>query len=278
MPVTVSVYDNEYFSGAQVGVFIGDVLVDEVVQFAYSVNENVQPVYGYASRRYDATTNGFISITGQFAINFKESGYLYLILKRYRDLWNILQGQGEIGPLVSANDNGSHDVMRATIERLCQLNGQSKPAEGRPSGSGQTFVNKEARGSQNEELTEFTHSIAGMLTKTNAWGKPFDQAAENFWETYEDMLWGSKKDGDVAGQIAYPEGGNPTYTPYRKATDPHWGPFELWVTFGDFSQGNLKNHTVQKLIGVKLLGSEIQVSPGGENVLEVYSFLAQDKL
>jgi len=84
---TVGVEINkEYFSGAQASVFIGDVWVDDIIAIDYSLQHSRVPIYGYGSQHFDFVPKGSISITGSFAINFREPNYLWLILERYKRL------------------------------------------------------------------------------------------------------------------------------------------------------------------------------------------------
>ena len=73
-------FSQEYFSGSQVNIYFGDIWVDEITAMELSIQENVQPIYGYASYTADAWARGTRLITGTFRINFKESYYLHAIL------------------------------------------------------------------------------------------------------------------------------------------------------------------------------------------------------
>ena len=252
-----NVYDREYYSGAQALLYIGDVFIDETVSYEYSVTENRMPIRGYASRRFDAVTMGTVEVRGQFTINYKESGYLWAILRRY----NSRRGKMDQGPLQKTRARTAHDVLRANFERLSQR------AQG-------------GRGASNKDLTEFAFSIAGMLTQGNKelGGKPFDSTAENIFEEYENMLWGSRPQNGHAGYIDYSQQGNPMDVDYRKETDPHWQGFDIWIVHGDYTGSDLKNHTVRKLVNVHLLGSTQAADPSGQPILETYTFIAEDRV
>lgn len=74
----------DYFSGCNVSLFFGDVLIDEIVALECQVQEQIQPVYGYASYTYDAIAHGSRLVTGSFKINFVQSGYLMHVMN---ELW-----------------------------------------------------------------------------------------------------------------------------------------------------------------------------------------------
>lgn len=69
-----------YYSGTDIGIYFGDKWIDEVVEIEWSLQEQVAPIYGYASYTWDKVARGSRFVTGSFAINFKEAGYLQTIL------------------------------------------------------------------------------------------------------------------------------------------------------------------------------------------------------
>lgn len=69
-----------YYSGTDIGIYFGDKWVDEVIEIEWSLQEQVAPIYGYASYTWDKVARGNRFVTGSFAINFKEAGYLQTIL------------------------------------------------------------------------------------------------------------------------------------------------------------------------------------------------------
>jgi len=77
-------YWEDYFSGSDVGVFIGDTWVDDIVTIQYCLTNNKSPVYGYMSENFDAVAKGTRIVQGQFVIAFHEVGYLSRILDDYQ--------------------------------------------------------------------------------------------------------------------------------------------------------------------------------------------------
>lgn len=75
-------FSSDFFTGSDVRIYFGDTWVDEITGLAFAVQEQVQPIYGYASYTYDAVARGSRSIQGQFSINFKESYYLHSVMNR----------------------------------------------------------------------------------------------------------------------------------------------------------------------------------------------------
>ena len=70
----------EYFCGSQVSLYINQILIDECVFIAYNLSAEKIPIYSYSGRKYATTAEGPILVRGRFGINFKESGYLFLIM------------------------------------------------------------------------------------------------------------------------------------------------------------------------------------------------------
>jgi len=76
--------NQEYFSGAQASLFIGDTWVDDIIAIDYSLQHTRAPIYGYGSQHFDFVPKGNILVTGSFKINFREPNYLWLILERFK--------------------------------------------------------------------------------------------------------------------------------------------------------------------------------------------------
>ncbi|OXB94751.1 hypothetical protein [Parageobacillus galactosidasius] len=79
--VEYEIYSNEYFSGADVHLYIGDIWVDEVTSIDFVLEEQVLPIYGYSSYTFDTVARGQRIVRGQFSINFTSTGYLQQILE-----------------------------------------------------------------------------------------------------------------------------------------------------------------------------------------------------
>lgn len=75
-------FNEDYFSGADVRIYFGDIWVDEITRLEFTLQENVAPIYGYASYTWDKVARGSRQIQGSFSINFKESYYLFAVLEK----------------------------------------------------------------------------------------------------------------------------------------------------------------------------------------------------
>lgn len=74
-------YANNYFTGTQATIWIGDIWIDECVGIQVQANQSMIPVYGYGSRFFDMIAKGRVLGQGIFEINFIDEGYLFAALQ-----------------------------------------------------------------------------------------------------------------------------------------------------------------------------------------------------
>lgn len=89
-------FGKEYFSGANVQIYMGDTYIDEITSLEYTIQENVTPIYGFASHTWDTVARGTRLVQGSFAINFREAGYLNVVLDRLAQKMDAA-GEGKRG-------------------------------------------------------------------------------------------------------------------------------------------------------------------------------------
>ena len=85
--IDYQLFPEDYFSGADVYLYFGDIWAEEVISLEFVLSEQVLPIFGYASYTWDYVTRGARMVTGQFRIAFKDSGYLYSILDHIGQLY-----------------------------------------------------------------------------------------------------------------------------------------------------------------------------------------------
>ncbi|HLX52685.1 MAG TPA: hypothetical protein VKR58_02030, partial [Aquella sp.] len=259
-------YDLDYFTGNSAVLYIGDVFVDEVTSFAFTVQQNKTPIYGYASQLFDDVAAGQVIVQGSFSINFKESGYLWLILHRYKKFQHLVDTQldkyakfnNQSGTVVGSaqsqvggkvllggpnnpfarikNNNQDYDfISRAPIERIL---------------SGEASV---------DERTQFCYSLAGYCTSSNP--NATDKAFEDIVEVFEDQVY-QDNITDIDNMA-------------RRVDDNFFDDFDMFLVYGDYSKPGA-NHTVRRIRNVRMLSTSQQVGISGESVQEVYTFLARN--
>ena len=78
--IEYQLFPGEYFTGADIAIYFGDVLIDEITGLEFALMEKIRPVFGYASYTWDKVARGQRVVKGAFRIAFKETGYLNVIL------------------------------------------------------------------------------------------------------------------------------------------------------------------------------------------------------
>jgi len=66
--------------------YIGNVFIDELNSFQFTLQGNKIPVFGYSSSRMDALGTGKSLVQGQLTINFISEGYLYSVLNNFASM------------------------------------------------------------------------------------------------------------------------------------------------------------------------------------------------
>jgi hypothetical protein len=78
----------DYYSGSQITIWFGDVMLDDVNSIQWTRSQNKKPIYGYASQQFDAVAKGTVIIQGSFIINFRQAGYMPLLMNRILDIYS----------------------------------------------------------------------------------------------------------------------------------------------------------------------------------------------
>lgn len=74
-----------YFSSIECEIYFGDVLMDDMVSFDFSLQQAFLPIFGFNSFVANARVMGRKEISGTFAINFTEAGYINKVLNTIAD-------------------------------------------------------------------------------------------------------------------------------------------------------------------------------------------------
>jgi hypothetical protein len=253
MPPTnpgTAVYDLDYFDPCQMFLYIGDTWVDEVTSLSYETQQGKTPIYGYASQMFDDLAAGQVIVNGTFTINFKEQGYIWAVLRRYRqmslDVTNTSGQSGAIDALMRAgqdnpivwNGNNHSNIFRESIERQ---------VEGFPT-----------RGQEYRAYVE----MAGYATSSKKIkGKPQDKRFANLMDVYENQVWNGASTDDLTNQI-------------RRPDCNVFDGFQIYVVFGNYNS-LAANHTVQRIDNVALTSQGKVIRMGDSPIQEAYTFLAQ---
>ena len=255
------VYDSDYFSGAQTALYIGDVWVDEVTSIEFNVAEPRVPLYGYADTKFVDVCRGQVLISGTFTINFKEAGYLWLILNRFKQM------QGKNTPLLTNiydEETGARSelIRRTNIEeQYVQDAIKLKNKKSKDMANFKALASQQAHLLSQKILTGYASSARGLGAKSTEMS-----GAENTFEAYEDLIWGQ-------GIETLPAGVDSSH---RRAMDINLNPFDIYITYGDYTGDNRLHHTVQMLRDVYIVSSGKRVTIDGSPIQEYYQFIAKD--
>jgi len=256
-------YEFDYFSGTQISMYIGDVLIDDLVSIQFQVTQGKRPIYGYASQYFDAVADGQIIVEGNFTINFKESDYLIATLKRYTDKMPIVEQQGPTQP---GEERRLYSVNRENIER--RLERQAKNALERASAIGLPWagavgvpVPADALGAEPDNPYQFYQDLAALP----------DKAFEDVAEIFEDKIWQDPNANYDTGNVISRK--DIDETKYRRADQ--YPPIDIWILYGDISN-KAANHTLKKLEQVHILGTGQGIEANGVPILEQYRFMAKN--
>lgn len=236
-----TIYDQEYFSGSQVNIYIGDVLIDEITSMSFQVTENKRVWYGYGSQIFDAVSKGTILVEGQFSINYKEAGYLHLVLQRYQKLINQHK--------VNLITDGGH-LKRNNIETQAFVDAIVNR-------TGLNPLTKEQEQEALQHLSGFNNPDNSVPGATGALG-----VAEKMFERFEDMIWSNSIDNKEERMITH-----------QTLQD-----FSVTITYGDYNASDRVNHTVQEIEGIHLTSHGQMIKVDGDNIQEYYSFIGRNLL
>lgn len=255
---TTKIYDLDYFSGSQTFLYIGDVWVDEVTGLQFQIQQNKQPIYGYASQLWDDVSAGRVMVQGGFSINFKEAGYLWAVLRRYSEI-TTSQALGESG-IKSNKDAERKD--KALLRRNSIPQKNNKPVVGSNARRTQrATIERIVQGKATKgELNQFYVDLAGFSTFDIE--NPKDKIFEDIVEEFEDQIWKEKVDNSTLN------------SQIRRTDDVIFDGFDIYVVWGNYSNPRA-NHTVQKITDVRLLGQGKTIVIDGQPIQENYSFIAR---
>jgi len=267
-------YEYDWFSGSQISLMIGDVVIDNAVSISFDVSQSKTPVFGYASQYYTFVSDGKVLVQGSLVIGFKEAGYLLWPIKRYSDLnqidqWTSPRYSVENGQVVRGYDPSEGDnpfqfrsaadaahrkkVMEANVEQMTNWSGE---------GSGYR---------DSLDHNRFWRELGALPdNKFEAWA-----------EVFEDVLWygsdpknAAMRDKLFSGNIR-PDGiiDEETVLSHRRADQ--YPQTDIWIVYGDISRP-AANHTVKKLLDVSFLGQSQVIEVSGEPIYETYQFIAKN--
>ena len=266
-------YEYDWFSGSQIGIMIGDVLIDNAVALSFNVEQTKTPVFGYANQYYTFVADGHVMVSGTLTIAFKETGYLLWPMQRFQER-NVSQvytsprysvdKQRNINNSYDPNKQGSNltdaaraaknkQVMEANVEQMFG------------------WANSQSNGRQNKQYNKFWRELAALP----------DNQFENWVEVFEDAIW-------YGSDVANPTMRDKLFTRnlpdnefisdeelLRHRRADQYPNIDLWIVYGDMSHQPV-NHTAKKILDLSFTGQSQTIEISGQPTYEQYNFIARN--
>lgn len=252
-------YETDFYSGSNIQVMVGDVLVDNAVAINYSVQQSKTPIYGYASQYFSFVAMGQVLVTGSLTIAFKESGYLLYTLKRFAET------QG--GDVRFLNKSGTWGVGGSNFQSLKEASGAAKAGRVRFSNIEQMMQSRNPV--QQATLVKQLHALS-------------DKAFEDLAEEFEDAIWYGSGRGnpntraDLFSRNLEGSVSEEDILSHRRVDQ--YPSVDIWITYGDMEAPDGVNHTVQKILDVHFTGETKTIQADDSPVYETYFFIARNRV
>ena len=227
----------DFYSGSQITVWFGDILMDDINSIQWARTQNKRPIYGYASQEFDAIARGTVLIQGNFAINFRQVGYLTAVMDEIKNIYKDITGGKAAEEKAKFNSESWPQIRRLIGHHL--KNGTFGPTtnqEIKDIGDNPDFL----------ELAKiYEDTIWGEFSAIDEYGKQRKIAA------------------DISQSEIIPNGFNILIT--------------YGNTSGSENQtlNSRLQSTTKALNGVHLIGESQAIQVGGQPVQEQYNFIAR---
>lgn len=232
-----SVNKFDFYSGSQITVWFGNILLDDINSIEWARTQNKRPIYGYASQQMDDVANGTVLIQGNFTINFRQKGYLPAIMEEIKGIYEHFVGEKSSEEKARFDQEGWPEVRN--IIGLHLKNGTFGPttsAQIKELGESQDFM----------ELAKiYEDTIWGDLSLIDKKGQKMNSAA------------------DVVQSRFIPDGFNILIT-YGNTSNSEAR------TMSEKLQS-----TTKSLNGVHIVGETQSIQVGGQPIQEQYNFIAR---
>lgn len=275
-------YEYDHYSGSQIVVMFGDIVIDNAVAVQFDVQQSKTPVYGYANQYYSFVAAGHVLVQGTLTIAFKETGYL---------LWPIQRYINQVGPSKSTGQSGKSNWLtspRFSVGEKGQLNRGYEQNDYSLLEASKAARRKEVMQANVEQMKEWQSK--GGYPRQNAQYNKFwtdlgslpDDSFEDWAEVFEDAIWYGADPGNplVRDKLFSKNFTEDTIAISEEEVLQHRRPdqypaIDILVVYGDMSE-QAPNHTVKKLLDVSFVGSSQTIEISGNPVYEQYSFIARN--
>jgi len=283
-------YEYDWYSGSQIGIMMGDVLIDSAAAINFSVGQTKTPVYGYSSQYYSFVADGHVIVQGTLTIAFKEAGYLLWPMQRFQEKvanisssriqteedWNKAHNEIWTSPRYSLDSNGNKVNYYDTTKAGNTLTAAAKAASNKrvlEANVEQMFDWQQSADNnrQNKSFNRFWKELGALP----------DNAFEDWAEAFEDAIWyGSDKANPTVRDKLFSKNlpwqdaiSDEQVFSHRRADQ--YPPMDVWIVYGDMSR-QPANHTVKKILELSFTGQTQTIEVSGQPIFETYSFIGRN--
>lgn len=235
--MVLDAFDSMYYGGLDVGVYMGQIFIDDIVQIGYVQTEQVRPCYGYADWTPHHFQHGARIVQGSFTINFKDANH---ILKTM-DMVTSPQSSKAIDTILGVDPKMNNKVKQVLTKDL----------------------------TMEDMMTMYTNSIGG--------GKEgflqYKEAAKQlYWK-----LPGQQSTTNLMNDLVLPSDTRPRYKYEFDITIKYSEPEDDMRGIGDDNRSLKGSFgTIRTIKGCHLTSEAQTIEDSGKNVLEMYSFVARE--
>ena len=266
------VYEADWYSGSQIMVMMGDILIDDAVGITIRGQQQKVPVWGYASQYYSFVADGQVSFSGELTIAFKETAYLLFPARRYA---NQVRNTREGGPLgtspkydSSGNLGGKHEGITSLVEMAKLVENQKNMT------ANVELMIGEGAATDPAAQREYFKRMRNLRTMD-------DTAWENMAEVFEDVIWhgAEKANPGTRDQLFSRNIQENTEIDddmlYSHRRLDQYPPVDIWIVYGN-PDHPAANHTVRKCLDVSFTGQVQAIEISGNPTLETYQFFCRN--
>lgn len=286
-----NIYEYDSYSGSQIQIMFGDILIDNAVGVSFQANQSKTPIFGYASPYYSFMADGHIMVQGSLVIGFKEAGYLLYPTQKLVNSEAYLKSSQTNGdfqpsypelstsPRYSLDSNGN--IINSYTPKDFSLTEASNAAKRKKVMRGnveQMLASDVRNAGSSEEQPRNRKVFSSFWNELSALP---DDEFEDWAEVYEDAIWyGSEKNNSIVRDKLFSKNIKSGTRLEEEDVLQHrrldqYPEFDIWIVYGDMSR-QPSNHTVRKLLDVSFLGQSQTIEVSGEPILEQYTFIARN--
>jgi hypothetical protein len=277
-------YEFDYYSGSQINIFLGDIIIDSAIAIQVSVSQSKTPIFGYASQYYSFVADGHVLVQGSLLVGFKEAGYLFYPIKRsINNSANVLNS-------INPDDYSFSKSPRYSVDQDGNIINSYEPKTYSLTEASKAAKNKKVMEANVEQMFDWDYQGGPngqpkLRKKYNKFYRELealdDDAFEDWAETFEDAVWyGSDKSNPFVRDKMFskniPTGvtiDNEDVLRHRRADQ--YPEVDILITYGDMSK-QPSNHTVKKLLDVSFVGQSQSIEISGQPIFEKYDFICKN--